>query len=304
MDNREYVVYLKDESSYSWAQIAAQLGTHEEAARSLYRRMKGTHERKPSFSYSSEKIDGADTKRIAFPTDIHAPYQDKYAVALAVNIVKEFNPDVLICGSDAVDFYSISSFNKDPKRKLSLQDEIDVWKEIQKELTSVSPNADRIFIPGNHEDRLRRYLWTHPEMDSLDVLVLGTLLGLSEVGVKSLSDEVVIGELLVKHGKYVRKESAYSARAEIENERFSINVMTGHTHRGGTYYAKTRSGVVRADECFCLCDMDVDYVKNPNWQQGIVVATIVKGKPMIEPILFHGSGKDIFAYWREKVYTI
>ena len=304
MDDRDYVVYLRDDREMDWAQVATKLDMHPEAARSFYRRVKGTHERKPTFTHSSEKIDAGEMLRIAFPTDIHAPFHDRYAVALAVNIIKEFNPDILVCGSDAIDFYTVSSFDKDPSRRLRLQSEINAWKEIQKELTSASPNADRIFISGNHEDRLRRYLWRHPELESLDVLKINTLLDFDSVGVKSYRDEVVVGSLVIKHGQYVRKDSAYSAKAEIEGERFSINTMTGHTHRGGTFYAKTRSGIIRADECFCLCSLEADYVKNPNWQHGIVVATVINGQPIIEPILFHGSGDDIFAYWRGKCYTI
>ena len=88
MNNREYVVFMHEELKWSWGDIGVELGMHEEAARSLYRRVKGTHEHKPEFSYSSKKIDYANAVRIAFPTDIHAPFHDKYAVALAVNIVK------------------------------------------------------------------------------------------------------------------------------------------------------------------------------------------------------------------------
>ena len=304
MNDRDYVVYLKDEENKSWRYIANELNRTEDSARSFYRRVKGTHEKKPKFKYSSEEIDSGDAVRIAFPTDIHAPYHDKYAVALAVKIIKEFDPDILACGSDAIDFYSVSSFDKNPKRLNKLQSEIDAWKEIQKELTFVSPNADRYYLSGNHEDRLRRYLWRHPELESLDVLKMESLLGFNALGVKTYTDEIAIGTLVIKHGQYVRKEAAYSARAELDAERYSVNTMTGHTHRGGTYYARTRSGIVRADECFCLCSLDADYVKRPNWQHGIVVVTVIKEQPMIEPILFHGSGEGMFAYWRGKVYTI
>ena len=53
--------------------------------------------------------------KIAFPTDEHFPFQDERARSIALEIVRDFNPDVLISGSDGVDFYALSKFSKNPK---------------------------------------------------------------------------------------------------------------------------------------------------------------------------------------------
>jgi hypothetical protein len=255
--------------------------------------------------------------KIAFPTDEHFPFQDDKARSIALKIVSDFNPDLLITGSDGIDFYAISSFDKNPERaKVNLQDEIDGWRKGQLEWRDAAPNAKRTFIPGNHEDRLRRYLWRHPEIASLKVMSLPKVLGLEDLGIEysavdySSHEIAASDQLIIKHGQYVRRGSGQSARAELEHEHFSISILTGHTHRGGSFFATTRSGVVQAHECFCLCRLDPDYIARPDWQQGIVLAEVGKTFLSVEPVPFHGSpfgGTRGFrcqkkAIWRGKEY--
>ena len=56
------------------------------------------------------------TNRTVFLSDIHIPYQDKKALALAMEIIKDFmlaEDDTIILGGDLVDYYPISSFSPD-----------------------------------------------------------------------------------------------------------------------------------------------------------------------------------------------
>lgn len=255
--------------------------------------------------------------KIAFPTDEHFPFQDEKARAVALKIVSDFNPDLLISGSDGVDFYAISNFDKNPERaKLGLQAEINAWRKGQLEWKDAAPHAKRRFIPGNHEDRLRRYLWRHPEIASLDAMSLPKVLDLDSLGIEYSNEdygsyEIVVapprggnGQLIIKHGKFVRKGSGQSARAELENECYSISILTGHTHRGGSYFASTRAGVVQAHECFCLCRLDPEYVAHPDWQQGIILAEVGKTLLNVKLIPIHTFRRQKKAVWRGKEYSI
>lgn len=250
--------------------------------------------------------------KIIFPTDEHFPFQDEKARSVALQIAADFKPDVRISGSDGIDFYSISKYDKDPARvkSVGIQFEIDQWKAGQREWIDACPDANAFFIVGNHEDRLRRWIWQHPEISDLEVLRLQSILGLPSLGVyweteKGLSanlELVVHGRLVIKHGDIIRKNSAYTANAELEKEAFSTSVLTGHTHRGGTTFRRTRHGIVQATECFCLCDLNPQYVVRPNWQQGMVIATVTPESESIEAIPFHKQGSKTFAVWREKYY--
>lgn len=258
--------------------------------------------------------------RLAFPTDEHYPFQDDHARSVALQIVQDFDPNLLVAGSDGLDFYALSHFDKNPDRiKTDLQGEIKAWQEGQREWGDAAPNAKKRFIPGNHEDRLRRWLWQHPEVAGLDAMRLENLLGLKELGIESraANDEYdhceieLFGRLVVRHGKFVRKSAGMSAKAELEADRFGVSIMTGHTHRGGTVYAQTRGGIVTGQECFCLCRLDPDYVARPDWQQGIVLAEVSEEYLSIEAIPFDFSGWDAdqpsfqrrkVARWRGREY--
>ena len=65
----------------------------------------------------------------------------------------------------------------------------------------------------------------------------------------------------------------------------------------------TRTGVKQAVEGFCLCDTNPNYLHKPNWQNGLVLATVDKKGVQFELILFHKNGKGkITAKWRGKEY--
>ena len=248
--------------------------------------------------------------KVAFCTDEHFPFQDDRAREVALQLVRDFQPDLMITQSDGLDFYAVSSFDKNPARVATdLQKEIDAWKAGQREWISAAPRAKRRALLGNHEDRLRRYLWKHPELYSLEVLKFDNLLGYNELNIEWSGqdyghDEVVLHDrLVIKHGKLVRQRSGMSAYAELEKENFALSVLTGHTHRGGVSYITTRFGIRSAYECFCLCRLDPEYVAHPNWQQGIVLAEVTDDWLCVEPIPIHTTslGKKL-AIWRGKEY--
>lgn len=232
---------------------------------------------------------------------------------MALQIVRDFQPDIRIAGSDGMDFYSISKFDHDPERlkEGKLQREIDKWAAGQREWTSACPTAHVFFIIGNHEDRLRKYIWKHPELSDLKALKLPNILGLDELGIywewekKELANlELVLHDrLVVKHGDLIRKYSAYTAKGELENENYAISTLTGHSHRGGTHYATTRKGVIVAQEGFCLCNLEPEYMRHPNWQQGLVLAEVSEKSLAMEPIPFYRVRGKVKAAWRGKEYT-
>lgn len=229
-------------------------------------------------------------------SDIHAPYHDPYAVELACKCINVIDPTRIIIAGDLIDAYMLSKFDKDPKRlHENLQNELDVAGTILSDiLESRNYNCEVVFIPGNHELRLHRYLCRHPELASLRVLELPTLLSLDEHGIIYYEHEFLpVTTLVVKHGDRVRKYSAYTAKAEIENERYSISTITGHTHRLGSHYATHRTGYVAGYENGCLCDVHPEYVRNPDWQQGFTYITH-EGRQsyFANQAIFIGEGKD------------
>lgn len=246
--------------------------------------------------------------KIVFPTDEHHPYADMGSLKVAMLITKDFEPDVRITGSDGVDFYALSKFNKDPSRMKAggLQNEIDTWQRAQRAWLDASPNADVIYIIGNHEDRLRRWLWSNPELHGLEALRLENLFDFEKYHITMGDDQgqeaVFHNQLLITHGTIVRPQGGYSAMGELRKEAYGINMLTGHTHRGGQVFRTTRKGVVAAAEGFCLCSTDPEYVRNPNWQNGLVLATVDEKGVSFELIPFYEIRGKKAAVWRGNEY--
>jgi hypothetical protein len=294
----------------TYAEIADRLDidVHPEAIRGVYRRYtnKQYKEFAPEKNIFSPGVEiNKGLQKVAFPTDEHFPFQDDRARSVALQIVEDFKPTVIISGSDGMDFYGISKYDKNPVRvrETNLQEEIDMWGAGQREWISAAPNARNIFINGNHEDRFRRYMWKHPELSGLRALQFHNILELDKLGIEYASSEVVFhNKLVIKHGSRVSKHAAYTAKLELDDEKHSVSIMTGHVHRGGSHYVTTRSGVMQAHECFCLCDTDPEYVRNPNWQQGIALATVSDDVLTVELIPFYNKRGQKTAFWRDKRY--
>ena len=248
--------------------------------------------------------------KFALPSDEHHPYQDDRAIEVAMKIVSDFDPDLIMTGSDGMDFYQFSRFNQNPARmKIGFKEELDSWKRTQKMWIDAAPNAERFYIKGNHEDRLRKYIWKNAQLYGVEALELPMLLGFDELHIPYVSvyedfyEKVIDNVVSIKHGQFARKFSAYSAKAEMENEKHSISTITFHTHRGGSFWSRTRHGIIQAHEGFCLCLMEPEYVHHPDWQQGIVVGEVVNGMLSVEPVLIVDYAGQKRAIWRGKEYT-
>jgi predicted phosphodiesterase len=244
-------------------------------------------------------------------SDLHIPYHDPHAWALFLNIVKLIKPTKINVLGDALDFYQLSTFDKDPKQLENgrLQEDLDQWFRMMRDVQRIAPDTCQYtYLPGNHEDRLRRYLNRNPELFGLRALELPSLMRLDELGITYHESEIEIvsGLLFGKHGDVVRKDSAFSAKGELEKEKYAISTITGHTHRLGTYYVTTRNGLVKAQENGCMCRLDPEYVNGkPNWQQGLSMVTHFGGELFhAEDIPFFNGGEHIKAIVLGQVVTL
>lgn len=242
-----------------------------------------------------------DQRTIA-ASDAHAPYHDQHAFDLFLKVVTIFQPNLIVLNGDWLDFYACSAYDKDPERLKNgrLQDELDQFKGLMRRLIPVCPSDCRkVFIPGNHEDRLRRHLWRNPTLHGLTALELPNLLGLDEFGIEYQPQEITLagGNLVIKHGTKVRPKAGASAMAELEAEKYSASTITGHTHRIGSTLCTTRRGVVGAWEGGSLCSRDVEYTSNPDWQLGIttIYSDSASDAFSVVPVAFLGEGAGMKA---------
>ena len=238
-----------------------------------------------SFIYSDNTNQAYKTKIVQI-NDIHIPFQDKDTLKVLYKFLEDFKPNQIVIAGDMLDFYELSSFDKDPKRKFCIQDEIDQCYDFLKELQK---HTDEIhFIKGNHEDRLRRFLWKNPSLASIKVLELPKLLNLDTLGIFYHDFEYIYKDFRFTHGTIVRQESGATAKAELL--KYGNSMSSGHTHRLGMYFKTDSRGTVAAYEGGCLCDLNPEYINGvPNWTQGFLVFNFIGNRfyTQVVPILEH-----------------
>ena len=218
-------------------------------------------------------------KFIAIP-DVHVPYEDKQSVRTVLRFVKDQQPDHVVLIGDVLDNYSISHYDKNPERSQRLQWELDRTQGFLTELRRAAGIGTRItYLEGNHELRMQKYLWKHPEIHGLKNMELPKLLELEKNDVDYCSELVWKNAFIFTHGK---KTTIYAPRVELDTN--GMSGMSGHSHRRGSHYKTSRTGVTEWHSIGHLCDAKkAEYASNPNWQQGLGV------------VRFSLKNKDFFA---------
>ena len=222
-------------------------------------------------------------------SDYHVPFLDMRAFEVMKKYTKQYKPDYFIINGDFMDMYSLSNFSKSPDRKKQLSGEIKVARKILDNLIKSLPKTTKIiFLEGNHEVRMQRFIWNNEALFGLEALNMESILNTKKY--KNLSyikcdldfwskerGSYKLGDILILHGdsrlngaSYSR-HSGYSAKNTMAA--LQMNIIMGHTHRLGFVFASTPNGVMKGIEGGCLC-----HTTRFNWQQGFVTYEIERGK--------------------------
>lgn len=90
--------------------------------------------------------------------DTHRPYHDLKAYALMIEVAKDIGVNHIYILGDYADFYAVTAHPRDPSVPSMLVDEVmDVMDGLD-QLDKEFKDAKKVFIQGNHEYRLERYL--------------------------------------------------------------------------------------------------------------------------------------------------
>ena len=251
-----------------------------------------------------------DKLKIVIASDVQWPYINHAADQAFNEFLKDFKPDIFVMNGDGIDFPSISDFDRDPVRLTDLATDVKTYKsDYLMVKTKILPkNCTKHYNAGNHEDRLRRYLWRKaPQLAGLNGMNLESILELPQNGWsyteyhnpinRSGRLGIDINGLLIVHGYQVRKHSAESARAAYTQ--FGGSGVIGHTHRVGTYIHRDYRGTYQWLEGGCFCKLEPDYAPSPDWCNGFVAGYIFDNNRFdIHPVpIVH----DKFV-WEGKIY--
>lgn len=209
--------------------------------------------------------------------DVHFPYHDEHLLKAWLNDAEETKPAGVHILGDLLDCYTLSSFDKDPARKGTLQDEVDTAGDfLDKMRGAVGDTCVIRYSEGNHEHRLTRVLWGKAkELATIRRLSIPELLELRGLGVTYHGPQkpYQVGRLRFIHGDVASKRNwsvapgGTTAAAIVRAK--GQSVIMGHTHKMGHVSLQTWERLLEGFECGCLCRLDMDYVVGvPQWQQG------------------------------------
>jgi len=140
---------------------------------------------------------------------------------------KDLKPKHLVIIGDFVDFYTVSDHSKDPKRAGKLLEEVNAGNKALDEVDALGAK-NKIFIAGNHCDRLQRYLQNKaPEL--FDFVDVPSLLQLKKRGYKYVpyKEHTKLGKIYLTHDVGSAGRTATFAALDT----YQHSVITGHAHR-------------------------------------------------------------------------
>lgn len=210
--------------------------------------------------------------------DLHYPKHDKRVWHGITQFIEDFCSDIVVFGGDALDMEAMNHWAADKRRlvetKRLLQEYEGFTNDILRPLTyehlGGKSSVRKIFMLGNHEGWVEKYLDKHPEVEGL--LEIEKNIPFAELGweVYQPGEIVKVGHLHITHGYYVNTHNAKKT-ADV----FGKNVIYGHGHSFQAHTTTTPIGVEShmAMQLPCVCNLNPEYAKNrPNsWVHGFGV---------------------------------
>jgi predicted phosphodiesterase len=258
---------------------------------------------------------------VAVLGDIHFPFEDPAAMALAKQIIISAKPDIVILNGDIPDFFGISKFPVPPIRRAQFANEIAYTKDQIPKLKEFAPHAFWVWLEGNHELRLQMHLWRRaPELAEL--LFLEEEFELSKSGILYLKQpqepqlredfvapQVKLGKLYVTHGHLIRTWGYTINVARSIFLRVQKPMLVGHHHRKDIYIQTDYEGIPSGSFVHgCLARPRPHWDIGRIWGQGLAIVAVTNGYFECDVIDFiktkEGRLELLFALWRGQRYEV
>lgn len=248
--------------------------------------------------------------KFLFIPDTHAPYHDKKAFDLMLQVAKDFKPDTIVVLGDFVDCADASSHAINEICAMSLDQEIESASELLEKVEALKPKK-KIYLEGNHEERLPRLIrQNNPAIRSLATkLNINSLLGLTKRGWEFFEyrDHVKIGNRF-----YATHDFGSSGKGAVlqAGSVYGSNVIFGHTHRlSAAYDGDIEHGTrVAINSGFLMDKKYVKYlgkVQTKDWQLGFSVGILDEhGYLYAQPVPIIEKNGSYFTNFWGKSYLI
>ena len=222
-------------------------------------------------------------KKVLFIPDTHIPYNDRRAWKVLIKSIKQFQPEILVILGDFADCFSVSKHDKSPIRKTLLHKEVDAVRDHLEQLEGLEIKR-KIYVAGNHEYRLERYI-TQKAPELFGLVDIPTLLKLPQNNWEYVEYKrhICIGDLAVSHDYGSAGQTAHRTAAQ----RLGVPVVIGHTHRAASITRRSFHGKHTQSAMFgWLGDVsEVDYMHQAsaktNWSTGFGIGYLLKSGEVV-----------------------
>jgi len=243
-------------------------------------------------------------KTVLLP-DIHYPNYEEQILRCINQFIKEYEPDQLVYMGDQLALDSISKWNKNKPLLNERKRLIKEYEGFDKDILQVheritKPDTKRVFMIGNHEQRIQWYVEENPELEG--ILNIERFLNLKERGYEVVPYNEVyrIGKLNVIHGYYWNK---YHAAKTVEV--FEGNVVYGHVHNPQMFAKMSpvdKKDYHIATSLPCICNRKPEYKNNsPNrWINGFGIVEHVPATGFFNLYVIIIPGSSFL--WNGKIY--
>ena len=206
--------------------------------------------------------------KIGFLGDTQFPFQDNESIVSAVEYLKKKKINTLFLNGDIVDFYGVSMYQKD-HRKRKFIDEIEDVRIFLGWLRNEFPDAIIYYnLNANHELRWERWLMIKAqEIFGMPEFELENILRLNEFKIIPLKtyDHCLIGKLPVFHGHTVfGRFSNTISKAKTVYDKLKHTAIVSHVHVTDEYNVRDHvtGQVYTTYTVGCLMHLNVEY--NPH----------------------------------------
>lgn len=184
-------------------------------------------------------------KTIFVVPDVHYPHHDRKLLKMTHRAVEFCRPDELIFIGDVFDFSAIGRYPHNAYKLTTINKTVEAGRKeiIHPLLATAGKECKSIFILGNHEDRLRKYLdlFAAP-LGGSEFLDIGLFIGGDAFDeTRNYGESYKSGGVVFTHGNFVRTNPGASVCKHLEF--FRDDVVIGHSHRVGSFLRKTNDGV-------------------------------------------------------------
>jgi predicted phosphodiesterase len=228
--------------------------------------------------YAAFKIPN-NHNNILLLSDIHVPYHNITALTAAIKYGLEHEVNTILLNGDVIDFYAISRFEKDP-RKRNFGHEVLMTRQFLTTLRRLFPNAAIYYKCGNHDVRYDHYIMRNaPDLLGMDEFSFESLMHLDKLDITFIPDKQIIhaGKLTILHGHELGA-SVFSpvniARGLFLRAKDSA--LCGHHHQASEHTEPNINGKITT--CWsvaCLCELHPDYLPINKHHHGFAHITVL-----------------------------